>query len=183
MNKRRYLKEVEKIHKLRDNAELRAKMDQAYDLYNKIHKLTKEEKDRSHKLVREILEGFFKDQFTESYSIPIEFIESEIGRILFSLKFGIAEREYTASEVTAIMDITRALISHDRKNRNLKSTEKGRNTFILESELIKYMKSKYMTDDEINERLSMFAKLKLEGLDNEDIKVKIREHIKAKYKV
>lgn len=181
MIRRIYLKEVEKINQLKQNPELRSKMDEAYNLLNKIDGLNDDEKERAQTLVREILEAFFKDSFSESFSVPIEFIESPLGKMLFSLKFGVPEREYTATEVTAIMGRTRALISYDKKTDRLASGEKGKNTVILEKDLIAYMKSKNMSMDEIDERLKLFRKLKIEGFSNDEIKIKIKEYIKDKY--
>ncbi len=183
MKKDKYLEEVEKIHKLKQSPEVRKKMDEAYELSNKMLELSNYEKERAQVLVREILENFFKDEFSESYSIPIEFIESDLGKVLFGLKFGVPEREYTATDVTVIMGITRALISYDRKNTDLKGkgSTRGKNTVLSETELIQYMKIKGKSNEEISERLNMFTKLKLEGMGNEQIKEKIREHIKKKY--
>lgn len=185
MIKEEYLEEVESIHKLDKNAKFRKKMDEAYELSNNITKLNDVQKERAQVLVRELLEFFFVDEFSESYSVPIEFIESDIGKMLFGLKFGVPEREYTATEVTAIMDITRALISYDRKHVDLlgKGSSRGKMTVLTEVELIQYMKNKGMTSEEVNEKISMFRKLRLEGVENEQIKIKIRDYIKKKYNI
>lgn len=178
----RYLEEVEKING-KDDPELRTKVDKVYEMYSRIQHLNIEEKEKAHTLVREILEKVFKAPFSQSYSIPIEFIESDLGEILFSLKFGISQREYTASEITAIMNVTRSLISYDKKHSGIKATTRGKNTFMHESELIKYMKSKGMDPSEIKDRLDMFKKLNSEGEKLEDIKEKIKSHIEEKYTI
>lgn len=181
VSKHRYLEEVEKILNGREDPALRTKIDEAYQMYSRIQDLSIEEKEKAHTLVREILEKVFKAPFSNSYSVPIEFIESELGQILFSLKFGISQREYTSSEITAIMDVTRSLISYDKKHSGVKATTKGRNTVMHESELIKYMQSKGMTQTEIKDRVDLFKKLSSEGVELEEIKERIRKYIEEKY--
>lgn len=176
-----YFKEVESIKIFKRNKALRKKMDEIYNFYNRISELSEEEKHRAQVLVRELLENIFKNEFSNTYYIPIEFIESSLGHIIFGLKFGVRENEYTATDVSAIMDITRALVSYDSTNNRLRTFKIGNNTIILESDLISYMESKKMSHEEIYERLNLFRELRLKGVDNEEIKVKIKESISQLY--
>lgn len=131
--------------------------------------------DEAHALVTEILEYLFQDKFSDSYSIPIEFINSSIGKVLFSLKFGLPERAYNTTEITIIMGITRALISHDLKNKDIIVSRIGRNIIVYERNLIEYMKSKDMSNEEIKKRISTYLKLNAEGVDDAEIRKQIED--------
>lgn len=149
--------------------DLKDKLDKAYDLANKLHVFGEQIDRTGQELADEILEYLFKDKFSQSYSIPMEFIEGPVGKVVFSLKLGIAESVYTTAEIIVIMNITRALISHDLKNGLVMGMKKGRNIIIYERDLIRYMQSKKMGKDEIKLRLSLYAELVNKGLGEEKL--------------
>lgn len=179
VDKQLFNKEVEEIlEKVNDKTNLKEKLENAYDLSKKLH-VFGEHVDRieAHELVSEILEYLFKDKFSTSYSIPIEFIESEIGKVLFTLKYGLAEAVYTTGEITIILGKTRALISHDVKEGNVRASKKGRNIIMYERDLIQYMRSKNMSNDEVQMRLSLYSKLKEKGLNIKEIEIEFKKEI------
>lgn len=173
-----YNKEVAKIIDIDANPEIKAMFDRAYELSTNLKRV--EDRKEIHKLVDTILEYLFKDKVSTTFSVPIEFINGPIGRVLFTLKFGVTEEVYVTSEITAIMDITRALVSHDLDRKNLYGVKKGRNIIMYGRDLVAYMKSKNMSDDEIRERMTLYNQYKEEGLADEEIQLKIREIIKKK---
>lgn len=177
MDKETYRKEVKKIFAtntaIKGNTKLREKLDRAYELSKKLESGEIIKQQEAHTLVKEILETFFKTPFSDSFSIPINFIESPLGKMLFGLKFGIPEKAYTTAEITAIMGKTRSLISHDSKNGLVRSEKKGKNIIIYENDLIDYMISKGMSRTEAKKRISLYQQFKEQGYDLKDIKDKI----------
>lgn len=185
MDKETYSKEVKKIFAtnavLKRNSKLNDKLDRAYELSKKLESGEIIKPQEAHKLVKEILEIFFKDPFSDSFSIPMRFIESPLGKMLFGLKFGIPEKAYTTAEITAIMGRTRALISHDSKNGLVRSEKKGRNIIIYENDLIDYMVSKGMSHTEAQKRITLYQHFKEQGYDIKQIKDKIELAISEEY--
>lgn len=155
----------------KETKEIKDKLDRAYTLASTVYEQKKKvDRQEAHSLVTEILEYLFKDKFSNSYSIPIEFIDSAIGNILFSLKFGLAEAVYTTAEITLIMGNTRALISHDLKHNLIRAARKGRNIIVYERDLIQYMVSKGMNKNDARRKLSLYSKLRAQGVADEEIR-------------
>ena len=148
------------------------KLERAYEL---TFNLQKADRHEAHSLVSEILEYLFKDKFSSSYSIPIEFIESNLGKILFSLKFGLTDAVYSTAEITIIVDKTRSLISYDKKHNNLKAEKKGRNIMVYERDLLDYIESKGFSKNEAKSRLEKYLRLKNSGLSEEEIRKQLKK--------
>lgn len=161
------LKKIKGDHKI-----IKKKLEKVYELSKRLHIFGAEmDRTEAHDLVAEILEYLFKDKFSNTFSVPMNFISSALGKVLFSVEFGVAEAVYTTAEISIIMNKTRALISHDFKNGDIKAIKKGRNIVVYERDLMRYMMTKKnMSKDEVTQRISLYTKLKHQGLTDEEIK-------------
>lgn len=156
-----------------ENSEIKEKFNKAYELAIDVDTDSDSiNRQDTHKLVSELLQYLFKNKFSSTYSVPIEFIESDIGKVLFTLKFGLAENIYFTSSLTAILGVSRNWISKASIQGLLKTSKKGKskNLIVYERDLVKYMESRGMSKEEIESRLAQYYKLKSEGLSDEEIK-------------
>lgn len=165
-----YMREVEKMlmsyESRMDISELVGKFEQVYEYASN----QKEIDYNAVNLVNRLLETLFR--LPTTYMIPFEFIDSPVGRVLFSVKFWGDEELFSTAEIILIMGKTRALISHDFKNEILIGKKMGRkqNIFVYESDLVNYMISKNMTKEEALSRIEKYKKLKGMNLDYDKIK-------------
>lgn len=107
-----------------------------------------------------ILENLFKGEFKE-YTIPMDFINSSVGHVLFAVRFGCLEENlYSPGEVGLIISKTKALISHDISKGKLICSRNGKNIIISEKNLLPYMISKGFSEEEAQQRITTFLKLK-----------------------
>jgi hypothetical protein len=119
------------------------------------------------------LSALFKGAL-DDFSIPASFINSPVGHVIFSLKFGSKkELSFTPKEVALLISKTKALISHDIKDtKKLNATRhgNGKSLIISESDLVSYMKDKGFSEIESYNRIDLFIKLKSENMKMDDIK-------------
>ncbi len=162
-----YLREVKKLVKTYEN---RLDVTETLGMFEEVYKYATGEKridGEASIIVDKLLKKLFK--LPTTYMIPGDFIDSPIGRVLFSVKFWRDEEMYTSADLVAIMNITRALVSHDLAEENLIGQRIGRkrNIYIYKSDLIKYMASKGIPHDEIEKRISVYKKCQNQNLDYE----------------
>lgn len=123
-----------------------------------------------------ILTELFKGAL-DDFSIPISFINSPVGNVIFSLKFGIKKNNYfTPNEVALLTSKTKALVSHDiryTKKLNASTHSNGKRFIISESDLISYMKDKGLSETESFNKINLFLKLKNEGMNLDSIKLEL----------
>lgn len=120
-----------------------------------------------------VLETLFKGELKD-YTIPIDFINSPVGHVLFTVRFNCLEENfYSPIEVALIVSKTKALISHDIKMEKLTCSRNGKNIIISEKNLLPYMISKGFSEAEAKKRISTFLKLKHKNLKFSEIKKQI----------
>lgn len=174
-----YMREVSKMLKSyesrMDVSELVKKFEEVYEYASN----QKEMDCTAVNLVDRLLEILFK--LPTTYMIPYSFINSPVGRVLFSVKFWNDEAVFSTAEIVLIMGRTRSLISHDLKNEVLIGQKMGRKQiiYVYQTDLVNYMVSKNIPREEAIRRIEKYKKLKSMGLDYERIKALMREDIKV----
>lgn len=174
-----YMREVKKMLKSyesrMDTSEIVGKFEQVYEYASN----QKEIDYNAANMVNRLLETLFK--LPTTYMIPFEFIDSPVGRVLFSVKFWRDEEIFSTAEIILIMGKTRALVSHDLKNETLIGKKMGRkqNIFVYQSDLVNYMISKNMTKEEALKRIDQYKRLKGMNLDYETIKEHMQGDVKT----
>lgn len=159
---------IDEIEKLNVSSSTNEKLLKLYDLYLDLQLGGKIASD----LPDELLNELFKSAY-DAFSIPMSFINSYLGEVLFTVKFGCRqENSFTPIEVALLTSRTKALISHDMNNGklNYKRHGQGKSIIISERDLFKYMKDKGFTESQCNERLGLFLKLKQKDLKLNEIK-------------
>lgn len=154
-----------------------SKFEKAYDLYKRLNysPVNSESIDISNELL-----SFLFETASGSYCIPMSFIESPVGIVLFSLKFGVPEQYFTTSDVEIIAQISRSLISIDLSHKKITVFKPGRNILITRSSLINYMETKGISRLESTERINTFLELKSLKVSKQEISLAIKK-IKPKY--
>lgn len=146
----------ELIQGLDMNSETRDKIEIIIKIYEK-RNASIQEKEAAARLVDEVLAALFQTQY--SYVVPVSFINTEIGTILFEVKFS-HQYYYSASDAVIILGKTRTNIYHNRNKGLLKMIKRGGAYFVTEGELRRYMEYKKIPGKEINRRLNAFWKVR-----------------------
>lgn len=126
------------------------------------------------KKVDEVLESMFKTNY--SYSIPMDFIISPLGRMLFEIKLDIENaRMYGYAEITIIAGKSKQMISMDHRNGILKGIEIGkkRRVLVTEEALYEYITTvgkRPFSPDEAKKRISQYNELINNGYSEDEIK-------------
>ena len=126
------------------------------------------------KRVDELLEGMFKTAF--SFSIPMDFINSPIGRMLFEIKLDIGNTMmYGFAELMIIADKSKQMIFHDYRNGNLTGIETGKKKRVLVTEdaVYEYITTvgrKPFSPEEAKRRIQIFKKMNREGFSDDEIR-------------
>lgn len=163
--------DIEKNNYLKDD--LKKELRKIYQKY-KGGMINEDEKQKLKIRVDEILESIFKTAF--SYVIPMEFINSPLGNMLFKIKLDINNNiMYGIPELMIIANKSKQLISHDYHNGNLVAIEAGKNKRILmtEEEVYKYLISvgrNKFTPEEAKKRIQIFNKMNREGFSEDEIR-------------
>ncbi len=124
--------------------------------------------------VSNALSILFKGKYTD-FSIPYNFIDSAVGCVLFSVKFGAQEAIFTPIEVATITNKTKSLISHDIKNLKLCASMYNKSYTITKSSLISYMCNKGYSREHSLELINTFSKLKSNGYSLKDISLELNK--------
>lgn len=140
ISKSLYVSELNRLLGPNSQKSIFDKFIKAYDFYEKL-KYTDIDSIQATILVNNLLEYLFKGKYPD-FSIPISFINSPIGTVLFTLRFGIKQLEFTTTQIEEMLGISRALVSYDKKHGNLVALTKGRDIFVSFNNLIEYAKSK-----------------------------------------
>jgi hypothetical protein len=129
------------------------------------------------KRVDDVLENMFNTPF--SFSIPMEFINSPVGKILFEIKLDIGNSlMYGFAELTIIADKSKQMICNDYRNGLLEGIETGKKKRVLvyEDAVYKYITTagrKPITQEEAKWRIQTFNKMNREGFSEEEIRTKM----------
>lgn len=148
-------------------------------IYQKYRVMKEENVDRQElkKDVDDVLESMFKTAF--SYSIPMDFINSPLGKFLFIIKFDIENSIiYSLSDLTILANKSKQMILNDYKKGNLEGIETGKKKRLIVTEeaafnYITTVGRKPFTPEEAKWRLQMFNKLIREGLSEEKIRLEL----------
>lgn len=135
-----YLNEVYKFN----SAELKDKLTNLYDhLQGVIHL------EDANTVVKEVISELFNTSYSKDVLIPLNFLESSVGVVLFKIMYGMNDKLYTVKELIELTKnpekpngYTRQYIKAEIDRGNLKATLKNNNYFIEESEANRYLKTK-----------------------------------------
>lgn len=152
-----YMSQLKKVLPMDDKIVL-DKFTTAYDLYNGLS--TNSNSSTNNTEVANELLSYLYNTNSNFCAIPMEFINSPVGTVLFSLKFGVPEPEFTTSQIEIIAGISRSLISRDLDNDKIVAYKQGRNIIVTKTNLINYMKSKGFSYNESIEKINAFQNKK-----------------------
>lgn len=152
-----------KIGKLLQGLELDEQTKEAIEtivkIFNKRNSSLRE-KEMAARMVDQVLESLFKTQYT--FVIPASFLNTELGNILFEVKYS-SQYLYSTSDAVILCGITKTNVYHNRDTGSLKMIRRGSNYLVTENELKTFMKHKGMTEKEIGDRLEVFWELRNEN--------------------
>lgn len=175
VSKQQYISEISEILKPFE-PEILNKFEAAYDFY--LGLMDGSSLNASPPNIDELIAYIFKGRFN-SYSVPMEFINSPAGNVLFSIKFGAAKKIFTSKDIRLLLGITRGLISHDL-GKTLIAFKDDKPILVYENEVISYMKSKGLSEKESKDRIEAYIKLSSSKASDEEISKSI-DFIKHKY--
>lgn len=124
--------------------------------------------------VDKILEGMFKTAF--SFYIPMDFINSALGHMLFEIKLDIENSKmYGFTELMIIADKSKQMIFNDYHKGKLTGIETGKmkRVLVTEDALFKYITTigrNTFSPDEARRRIQLFNKMNRDGLSDEEIR-------------
>lgn len=159
---------ISKVNELSIDTKITEDLIKAYDLYASIQFGGNPDPDLLN-LPDHILKVLFSNPF--DFSIPMSFINSPIGEVLFKIKFNLeSEAYFTPLEISIIINKTKSLISYDIKNELLVASKHGKNLVITKSSLINYMNLKGFTHEMSIKKINSFLKLKNSNTPLKEIK-------------
>lgn len=135
--------------------------------------------------LKERTEKFIEETF--KFSVPLEFIDSSIGKVLFEIKLDLSySNMYAGTELVIITQKSKNMINMDFRDGNIQGIGAGtKNRLIVsEDELIRYMVNvgRYkMSLEEARERVAIFKKMQSSGSTDEEIDQVIRERFGKRY--
>lgn len=139
-------------------------------IYNK-YTPAPNEMELASKYTNEVLATLFKTQF--SFLIPFDFIESELGAMLFEIKF-IHQRYYSTQDISIILDQTTTNIYYNNKQGYINLQSKGGIFLVTEGELRRYMLTRGHSNEEIDIMLETFWGIKKDYLGTKVPKKKLK---------
>lgn len=129
---------------------------------------------RSKLEVDSLLDYLFSNTYNTEINIPLSFINSNIGHVLFSIKFSTSAAEdnlFTPADVSIIANRTLSTISLDITTNKLKATILGKKTYIIfQKDLISYLIDRNMTLIEAENRIEKYLLLREKDLTSKEIK-------------
>lgn len=169
------------IENIKSNKEITADhKKEIIDIYNEYKKINVKQVDfvKLQERTEKVLKEIFKIPYM-GVLIPLDFINSEIGKVLFKIKLeaeNLTEVIYSVAECAIIADKSKRMILNDITNKRFISYKNSGQYYIKENELIKYLTTvgrKTFTEEEAKKRLYLFKQLKDEGYTLVDIKDKM----------
>lgn len=123
--------------------------------------------------VEDILERMFKNPY--GYMIPMDFINSEIGKLLFGIKLEIYRMDfYGVNECTIIAQKVRSLIVKEMRSGIVLCGQKiGGHYYVAEEALYRYLTMAGwhpFSEDEARERIRYFKELREKYTDINELK-------------
>jgi len=116
-------------------------------IYNHLMKYKKYEKIGG--ITKEVLKQLFENKFTPQVLIPLEFLDTAIGKVIFTAMFNYSDRTYTVRELIEFTKtpekpkgLSKAQISQDFASGKLKGEKKGNRLIFTESQVNDYLISK-----------------------------------------
>lgn len=98
---------------------------------------------------------------SNDFYIPISFINSAIGQVLFTLKFKIDTKvSFRISDICNMLNCTRSLISKDIKSGKLRTNANNGHYIIEKNDLINYMQLKGLSLLDANKLIKIYLKEK-----------------------
>lgn len=115
-----------------------------YELYD--HLLGTKKIKNAKMAVKSILSEMFKTQYSSETNIPLKFLDTSVGKVLFGILFGTDEKMYIVNDIIQLTvsdkrpkGVSRAWLAKEIKEGYLKGTyQNGRWTF-TESEVDEYL--------------------------------------------
>lgn len=139
-SKKIFMKEVNRIK----NEEIRIKLSNIYDHLTGVNKL-----DNAKEVINEILESMFCLSKDVGILIPYSFLDSNIGRVLFSAFYGFNQSIYTINDIIDFTKsekkpkgFTRQYIIKEINNGNIAGVFFNSNWFFYEDEINRYLLKK-----------------------------------------
>lgn len=129
------------------------KIRQAYEKKS----MNQKEKAEATRLVDEVLVELFKTSY--SFLIPMSFIDSELGMLLMSVKYSY-EYYYTTFDMEVLFERTKSTIYYSYKKGKINFLNKGGSYVATENEVKRLLKSKGLSQNEIERRLKIFWNVK-----------------------
>lgn len=121
------------------------KINELYQVYKMLDSNKEIEFDNIQSQIDDILEKLFKNQYSNELMIPYSFLNSEIGKVLFTIKYSNTEKVYTSTEVAEMLGCSLQYIAKLVKEDKLKGHKKTGRNYFFESDVIKFMESQGKT--------------------------------------
>lgn len=125
----------EEIKKL--NKQIQQQIEEIYSLY----KNPKGNNETITLKIKKVLEELFKMPYGNAV-IPIEFLDSEIGKLLFTLRYSNAERLYSTQQVAEIWGVSPQYISKLANEGKIPPGIQAKGRYFTESQVREYGKYK-----------------------------------------
>lgn len=126
-------------------------------------------------LVDHLLDHMFSSTYNTEINIPLSFINSSIGEVLFTLKFNsvnaAVDNLFTPADVSIIADRTLSTISLDITTNKLQAYVLGKKTYIItEKNLLSYLINRNFSIEIASKRIKKYLLLRSQNLTNSKIK-------------
>ncbi|MGL5381740.1 helix-turn-helix domain-containing protein [Clostridium sp.] len=118
------------------------KIEELYQVYKLLDSDNEIQFDNIQSQIEEILEILFKNQYSNELMIPYSFLNSEIGKVLFTIKYSNTEKVFTSSEVAEMLGCSLQYIAKLVKEGKLKGQKKSGRNYFFESDVVKFMENK-----------------------------------------
>jgi hypothetical protein len=164
---------IDQINKYDISEDLKEKLIKIYMEFDS-NGLTKSNCTWLKSATEEILESLFKTAFR--YDIPMFFLDSNIGKILFQIRndvIAVSEEVYSVTECSILSNKSRSAVIKDFNNNVIETFKVGGMFNVKQSELIKYLTEigrNTVTSDEAKEKIELLDKLKKNNVSVVNIK-------------
>lgn len=162
---------IYEIDKSQFNDEIKKDLLGIYEGYRNKDNIEKQNLKRN---VEVILEKMFKNAYT--FSVPMEFINSSLGRMLFEIKLDIRNSTmYGIAELMILSNKSKQSIFNDYNNGNLEGIEFGKKKRVLVTEeaAFKYITTvgrRTFSPEEARRRIAIFNEMNKEDFNEDEIK-------------
>lgn len=163
------------INNLTSDKDLYDKLFRLYDIY--AESLISGKLDSNSKLlVDEALDYLFSNSYNKEINIPLSFINSIVGQVLFSIKFSTLtsatnDNLFTPADVSIIANKTLSTISLDISTNRLKAYTLGKKTYIIfQKDLISYLLDRNFTLIEAEDKIKNYLLLRDKNIPSKEIK-------------